>query len=191
MSVRLFVAIELDEAAWQALGRIQARLTRELPAVRWVKPEAIHLTLKFLGDTREDDVERVKESLKQSASGIIPFAVHLSGLGAFPNSRNPRVIWVGVEENTGMLSRLVEQIEARLSPLGFPREERGFTPHLTLGRVKEKGGARGFESLLPALSRCIAHEHIANALSLIRSDLSPQGPTYTTLHAVTLAAGQS
>ncbi|MGE5602041.1 MAG: RNA 2',3'-cyclic phosphodiesterase, partial [Nitrososphaerales archaeon] len=132
LTLRTFIAIELDETARDGLARVQAKFKKQAPdgSVKWVNPEAIHLTLKFLGDTPVSKISKVADALAAACQGIAPFDVSFEGRGCFPNVRRPRVIWVAVRDLSGLnLVRLQAAVEQKVSPLGFPTEERGFSPH--------------------------------------------------------------
>lgn len=186
MKIRSFIAIELGDKEKRSLELIQNKLKRELPPVKWVKPAAMHLTLKFLGYVEEDWIPRIVESMDSAARGCRPFRMKLSGIGAFPNSKKPRVIWVGIREESGALKRLAEELEKLLSGIGLEPEERPFSPHLTLGRVKERGGGNAFEGVLTVFKDRDAGEAQVDEISLMRSDLTPKGPIYSALHLVEL-----
>ncbi|MCJ7620291.1 MAG: RNA 2',3'-cyclic phosphodiesterase [Anaerolineae bacterium] len=189
--IRAFVAIELPGSVRSELERIQGSLKGKGVAdhVRWVKPEGIHLTLKFLGNVPAGTITEIVRVVTQGSEGIRPFTIRFAGLGCFPSSSRPSVIWVGVEGDTGTLMRLQTAVEDSLSVLGHPAEERMYTPHLTLGRVARDVAA----SERRRLGDMIA-EHIVGSLGemqvcdvcLIRSELSPSGARYTRLAAVTL-----
>lgn len=184
--IRTFIAIELDEPTKTQLTDLQKRLKVEMPerAIRWVRAEGIHLTLKFLGDVPVTRIERIAEELKEACRGFAPFWLKFGGLGCFPNPRRPRVVWVGIEEETGTLARLQRAIEKRLAPLGYPPEKRPFNPHLTLGRVRSRvrsGELRRVGELIEAADIGLVSEMEARAVGLIRSDLGPSGAVYTPL----------
>ncbi len=186
MRLRLFIAIELDDKVKQALDILQERLKRELPGLRWVKPNNIHLTLKFLGYTEEDKLPRLKEIVSKAAEETQSFTVTFSGLGAFPNTRNPRIIWVGVKEMSGALQTIVERLEKQVTALGLEAEKRSYKPHLTLGRVKERVGRKNFTDILAPFKNEDVGRVVVGEISLIRSDLTPKGPIYTTVHSAKL-----
>jgi 2'-5' RNA ligase len=147
------------------------------------------LTLKFLGETLPDQVEAVKVALDQAVSGLLPFTFTVGGLGCFPNTRRPRVIWVGLYEPSGTLSRLRDAIESNVAPLGFPTEKRPFRPHLTLGRVQRyasKSEVREVGEVIAASAIGTIDEMQVRQVSYIRSDLRPDGAVYTTLHEARL-----
>ncbi|MFQ6001979.1 MAG: RNA 2',3'-cyclic phosphodiesterase, partial [Anaerolineae bacterium] len=144
--IRTFVAIELNEEIKSELTRVQEMLKEKIatPHLRWVNPANVHLTLKFLGNVPLDRIQEITAALREACIGLSPFIMGVSGIGCFPSTNNPRVIWVGVQEETGRLKRLQERVEERLAGLGFKPEPRPFHPHLTLGRVRKQAhvGAR-------------------------------------------------
>jgi 2'-5' RNA ligase len=185
-TLRTFIAIELDEELKGNLTHLQDRLREQLApgSVRWVRPEGIHLTLKFLGDTTTDKVEEVKAALTQAAGEVEPFTFTVSGLGCFPNARRPRVVWVGLHELTGSLVRLRDAVEAHVAPLGFPTENRPFRAHLTLGRVHRhasKSEVREIGEVVAASSTGTIDEMTVTSVFYIKSDLKPSGAVYTIL----------
>jgi 2'-5' RNA ligase len=194
-TLRTFIAIELDEKLRNSLGRVQDQLREQVApgSVRWVRPEGIHLTLKFLGDTPVEKVEGVKTALARAAAEVGPFTFTLAGLGCFPNTRQPTVVWVGLYEPSGALTRLRDAVEVDLAPLGFPTENRPFKPHLTLGRVQRTGSrrqpsaARGIGEVVAVTTIGSIGEMTVHMVSYIKSDLKPSGAVYTTLFEARLA----
>lgn len=191
-SQRTFIAIELDKELQENLARLQGRLRQQVApgSVRWVRPEGIHLTLKFLGDTSEEQIEQVKEVLARAAGEVAPFEFTVGGLGSFPNTRRPRVVWVGVHEPTGALRRLRDAVEKYVAPLGFPTEKRRFSPHLTLGRVHRrasKSEVRELGEIVAASAIGDIDEMEIGEVCYIKSDLRPSGAVYTTLSRARLA----
>jgi 2'-5' RNA ligase len=185
-TLRTFIAVRLDAELEENLRRVQDRLGDQVAprTVRWVRPEGIHLTLKFLGDTPLGKVEEVKAALLRAVTESAPFTFTVAGLGCFPSSRRPRVIWVGLDEPTGALLRLRDAVEAQVAPLGFPTERRPFNPHLTLGRVNRrasKSEVREIGEVVAASMVGHIDEMAVTSLSYIKSDLRPTGAVYTTL----------
>jgi 2'-5' RNA ligase len=185
-TVRTFIAIELDEELQTNLKRAQDRLqARVAPrSVRWVRPDGIHLTLKFLGDTPTVKLEEIKAALVRAAAGIEAFTFTVEGVGCFPNLRQPRVVWLGLQEPSGELRRLRDAVEAQVAPLGFPTERRAFNPHLTLGRVQRhasKSEVREIGQVVAASAIGRLDEMTVTSVSFIKSDLRPSGAVYSTL----------
>lgn len=190
-TLRTFIAIELDQQLCDLLTRLQDRLNGQLSprSVRWVRSEGIHLTLKFLGDTPSQQVEAVKVALDRAVFQIPPFAVSVGGLGCFPNSRRPRVVWVGLYEPTGTLASLRDAVESHIAPLGFPTENRPFRPHLTLGRVHRRASKSEVREIGEVIQASVIgdlHEMSVQEVSYIKSELKPSGAVYTTLYKAQL-----
>lgn len=193
-TVRAFVAIELSSEVLAALERVQDRLRRGEggQAGRWVRAEGIHLTLKFLGEVPAERLEAIYQAVGRACLGRTPFELTVAGLGCFPNLRRPRVVWAGVEEETGRLASLQEAVERELSRLGFPPEGRRFTPHLTLARVQERASPREIEALGKAVGTAQIGElgkMRVEAVSVMKSDLRPEGAIYTELFRAPLGEG--
>ncbi len=180
--IRCFVAIEMGPAVRQALARVSDRLSEQIDsrAVRWVKPANIHLTLRFLGDTDSSAIAGIGECLDDVASEFTSFELSLAELGCFPNSRKPRVVWIGVEGQLGQLTALQQAVEDRLARLGWEREGRRYHPHLTLGRVKDT--RQIVEARLPWGSGLFAESFEVAKICLMQSDLRPDGAVHTTKH---------
>jgi 2'-5' RNA ligase len=178
--MRLFVAVNLPSEVRERLAAEQDRLRHAQADVSWVRAENIHVTLKFLGETEEKRLDRVRPALLEVARGSAPFRIRVSGLGSF-GGRVPRVVWVGVQEGAEPLSRLAKGVEAAMARLGFPQEKRGFTAHITLGRVRS---ARNAEALLTALAQAetgpLGSVEV-NQFELMQSELRPTGSVYTVL----------
>jgi 2'-5' RNA ligase len=188
---RLFVALELPPNVLTTLARIRSGLKRSIPsgAVRWVQPEGIHLTLKFLGDVPVSQLADLKTALEQAAGGHSPFELEIRGLGCFPNTQRPRVLWVGVGGDLPRLSALQSAVEQFIAPLGYPTERDTFSPHLTLARTARQAGREE----IAALGRVAEQTDIGQAarwrveaVSLMRSQLKPDGAVYTEVHQVKL-----
>ena len=189
--IRTFIAIELDETISAALADLQRRLKAKVPqgSVRWVKPEGIHLTLKFLGDAPANRIEEIERSLAWACARFPAFSFSVEGLGCFPNPRRPRVVWVGVQEESGTLTRLQKAIEDEMEKLGFAPEGRRFHAHLTLGRTQRRassGDVRRLGQLVSETEIGRLGQMEARVVSLMKSDLRPTGAVYTQLAAVKL-----
>jgi 2'-5' RNA ligase len=178
--MRLFVAVSLAQEIRAHLACVQDRLRHARADVSWVRAENLHVTLKFLGETEEKRLERIRSALAEVARGGAPFVMEVAGVGSF-GGRVPRVVWVGVTNGAEPLVRLAGEIAAALAPLGFPREKRGFTAHFTLGRVRS---ARNADSLCAALEASRDEDFGASEIrhfELMQSELRPSGSIYTVL----------
>ena len=188
--IRSFIAIELPEEVQSGLARLKGELERtEHTFVKWVDPRGIHLTLKFLGNVSFKLVARITSAIKEASDGISPIHLEVSGLGAFPNLKQPRVVWVGIGGEVDKLVRLQQNIDSALTPLGFTKEERPFTPHLTLARMKQGALSiqiRSFGELVMSTNFEMRYSFEGGAISLMKSQLTPQGPIYTRLSIVEL-----
>jgi len=179
--MRLFVAINFTSKDRQRIGRAARKMREaELP-VRWVEPDQIHMTLKFLGEVRPERVAAVQAAVSRVATKTPPFMMQMGGSGAFPTTRRPRVIWLGAEASPE-LRCLKHDLEWELAPLGFEREVRAFHPHVTLGRARidaRAGDFRGFEDLVAAMD--FRAEITVRTLDLMKSTLSAKGARYEKL----------
>ena len=188
--LRAFIAIHLSQEARLQLSDTISSLGSEIPnGVRWVDPEGIHLTLKFLGDIDPGLVEDVLRAMEQAASGSLPFQLYLNELGVFPNHRRPRVLWAGLGGDLDALGALQEKLEAAMSRLNFPRERRTFNPHLTLGRVRDGVSDVVRQRVGAVVSRVSldgAGPWPVNGVHLMRSNLTPDGAVYSSLGSVAL-----
>ncbi len=184
MLIRAFFAIELSPQIQKELETILINLQQSgLRNVKWVKPNAIHLTLKFLGESSPQELSRIGNEVRSIASATSSMELQVQGMGAFPNLRRPRVVWVGVQAPPA-LYRLQQALEDAAERAGYPREDRTFSPHLTLGRVRREASPAD----LARLGETIAQKPIGmlgrmtvNQFVLFRSDLKPEGAIYTPL----------
>jgi len=178
--MRLFVAVNLPSEIRDRIAAVQESLRRAQADVSWVRAENIHVTLKFLGETEEKRLERIRSALIEVSRAGMPFSMEVSGVGSF-GGRIPRVVWVGVGDGAEPLTQLAGRIEAALGRVGFPKERRGFTAHLTLGRVRSP---RNAETLLAALQEFHAEKFggfTTTQFELMQSELRPTGSVYTVL----------
>ena len=174
--MRAFIAIDLPETLRDALERSQRTFRASAPDARWTRPQGIHLTLKFLGEIQDQQVEKVKERL--AALGRFElFRIEVKGFGFFPDARRPRVLWAGVEAPPG-LAELAASVEAAMETLGFPREDRPFRPHLTLARFKESRPQPGLEKALGEFGETFLGAFEPTEFLLFESRLSPRGAEY-------------
>jgi 2'-5' RNA ligase len=191
-AIRAFIAIDLSTELRKQLSVIIRQLQEGCvnsggetarKAVRWVPPDNIHLTLKFLGEVSVGNLQVLARMLKTETAHCVPFTVRINGIGAFPNMRRPRVIWVGSESPVA-LDNLQHAIEVETRALGYPNEDRAFSPHLTLGRMSQNASPAEIAAVSKALTGMKVDEVgfiQVNQIHLFRSDLQPSGAVYTSL----------
>lgn len=183
--MRLFIAIPISDNIKRELGHIQSKLTGRITRekVRWVSPENIHLTLNFLGEVEADMISPIKECMQKAVYNIFEFRVSIENIGAFPNKKKPRVLWVGCKDKEGVISSIEKNLSAGLIKFGFKREKRKYLPHLTLGRIKHVRGKTDrmeFNSLDNVKLGTLK----INQVQLIESCLRSKGADYTTIESV-------
>lgn len=190
--LRAFVAIELPEPIQAFLAQLQDKLRKGGTAsVKWVAPENIHLTLKFLGNIDASEVPRLSEALSEAVKEVVPFNLELGDAGAFPNIRSPRVVWIGLAGELEWLRTLHKNIEQGLIQLGFAPEERGFSPHLTLGRVREGASPeerRRLGEKVSLLKPAANSSFRVGSISLMKSTLTREGAIYNRLASFALGS---
>jgi 2'-5' RNA ligase len=195
--MRLFVALDIDDPIRERITRFVEGVRNFAPDARWAKEESLHVTLKFIGEQAESSVDQIKEALAATAGRSTQIVFR--GYGFFPTPNSARVFWIGMEAGPE-LAALAAEVDAKLTPLGIAKEERNFTPHLTLarssrasgapGRRKEDGPRRTFHRLQEKLSALPAPDFgsmTAHEFFLYQSRLSPKGSTYTKLARFDLA----
>lgn len=191
--IRAFIAIDLPPDVREVLGAITRDLQSRIPqGVRWVRPEGIHLTLRFLGDINPESVESISQAMSRTAGASSAFGLSLGELGAFPSLSAPRVVWMGLEGSLDRLLALQRELEDGLEELGYARESRPFSPHLTLGRIRDgiTGGLRRQIGEIVAGAPVAAGTGLpVKEVSLIRSILGPSGGSYTRLSSAALGLG--
>lgn len=190
-NLRLFVAIELPASVTSTLTQLQHELQRDpaLARLRWVRPEGIHLTLKFLGETEAARQPGIEKAIHRGVEGVTPFTLNLGRCGSFGPRDRPRVLWVDVLGQVDLLTQLHAKIDHELEGVGFPREARRFSPHLTLARVPEDRSREAAEPLARAIADGTAPspaEIAVHEVSLMRSRLGPGGAVYTRLFTAPL-----
>jgi 2'-5' RNA ligase len=190
--IRAFIAIDLTPEIRQHIDQVTGQLKSRLEGVpvRWVPADNIHLTLKFLGDVSPANKEILQEILQSEVASHHRFEISVGGLGAFPGSRHPRVIWVGVEA-PAELANLQRGVETAMARLGYAQEDRPFTAHLTLGRVSRNASSRDTHAIGDALDATkVGFLGLARIefVHLYRSDLKPSGAVYTRIFSTPLKA---
>ncbi|KPK25964.1 MAG: hypothetical protein AMK69_13020 [Nitrospira bacterium SG8_3] len=187
-SLRVFLAVELSRNLCEKVAELQQELRVTLPTINWVRPESIHLTLKFLGYVAPAMVEQLLTAIEPIRKSQPSIMLEIQDLGVFPHIRCPRILWIGCTGDLPSLLNLVSQIEGAMEPLGFPLEEKAYHPHLTLARIKHDNAKVG--SVL-AHSGLLEQPRnlgplLIDRITLFRSDLSPKGAEYTSLWTVPL-----
>lgn len=180
--IRTFIAATLAQSVIEEIAKVRSALQEAKGDIRWTRSESLHLTLKFLGDISRNQVEPILAVLQNVVRERTPLQIIAQGLGAFPNLRRPRVLWVGLQGQG--LTELSEALETALMPLDFPPEDREFTPHLTLGRVRSPRGWERVLAILKAYEDTHFGESIVTQLTLYQSHLQPDGAVYTSLGSV-------
>ncbi len=188
--LRLFVAVALPPPAKAAVTRlINGLRSARVAGVRVVAPEAVHITLKFLGNVEAPRVGKLTDALDAVGPSVPPFTVEISGIGGFPNLLTPRVLWTGVTAGAEDLASLSRAVDAACTPVGFAPERRPFSPHVTIARLRDNASTedrRRAGAALSALPRLDEASFTVASIHLIESTLSQTGPTYQTLHTVHL-----
>ncbi len=190
MMLRSFIAIELPAGIQAAIANSTAGLQKALPKplVRWVAPKNLHLTLKFLGDVSPANLEHLAEALKQESVRHEKFSLKVGGLGAFPTSRRPRVIWIGLEAPATLIG-IQRAVEAISSRMGYPAEDRPFSPHLTIGRIGQDTSPTDLRRVSTAIEGTTVGPLgivSVDVIHIFKSDLQPGGSVYTHLYAMPL-----
>lgn len=184
--LRLFIAVELDPEIRERLAAIHECLPAS--TVRWVRPENLHLTLKFLGEVPQERILQIREALERVAHQHSPLEFVLEGVGAFPDFKRPAVLWVGVSSGQEALRRLARHLERELEGLGARPDKRGFLGHVTLGRVTRPGQAPLPEQAIRSLASGPLGTGRVAEFCLSSSQLQPTGPVYSVLHRFPLGA---
>lgn len=179
-ALRAFIALPIPDALKAQLERMQDELRRTGADAKWVKPENFHVTLFFLGSTPPDRLEQIRGLLPGLCARHAPFTVELHGLGAFPNTRRPSILWAGLTGDLGPLKALAADVGEAMVDLGFEKEH-PFKPHLTLARTRSSSGAGALSDMLHRLKDETIGSFAAEEVVLYRSDLRPKGPIYTPL----------
>jgi len=177
--MRTFIAIEIPEETRQGLRDAQRLLRTDAVDASWPKPEGIHLTLKFLGEVSETKVPEITSVLSLAAAGSRAFRLAVDGIGTFPNARSARVVWAGLGGEIECLDRLQAAVENAMERAGFERENRPFTPHLTLGRIKYIRSRDAWVRSLEQVKGLSLPAFEVSSFSLIKSELKQSGAEYT------------
>ena len=183
--IRAFIAVDLDDPVIEKVCNVVEILKPRITGIRWLRKENLHLTLKFLGNIAESQVEPITAALRHPLGLFSPCTISAKGLGVFPDFRRPKILWVGLTGD--QLVHLAAEIESALMPLGFTPENRAFTPHLTIGRWRE--GSRPAKNLRQEIDSLNDFEFGACAVRqivLFQSVLKPEGASYSELRTIQL-----
>lgn len=183
MKFRAFIAADIVPS--RGLMDVLGELRSSRADLKVVRPELLHVTLKFLGDTDEQLVDEIAARMAKSVSGIPPFTIKLNGMGAFPSLSNIRVVWVGIQ-NGKALEEIAKRLDASIGELGFERDRKGFVPHLTLARARSGRNIANVQEILRRNAATDFGEYPVDKIALKKSILSPQGPTYSVVRQISL-----
>lgn len=184
--MRSFVSVDLPHELVGRIKNIQDRLRESDADVKYVSPEKVHITVKFLGDIKEKDVSEIMNGLNNSLSDLDPFNASIEGIGVFPNYDFIKVIWLGTDRGAKKFEELFSRVEAELTSQGFEKEEHDFVPHATIGRVNSGRNKNQLKEALRELEETYVGEIEVNEVKLKKSELKPQGPIYSTIDEVEL-----
>lgn len=185
-TIRAFIAFELPENIISSIRDVQEGMQSYGFKVRWVQPENIHLSLKFLGDIHEADIKKIGAAITGTAKKMTPLSIAAKGIGVFPGMKRSRVIWIGLTGEMGRLIALQKMLDEELGAIGFPKEKRPFKGHLTLGRVKGKLNPERFIAAMKKFQEFKSETFAADNVFLFKSDLRPTGSVYARLMSVNL-----
>ncbi|GIW79811.1 MAG: RNA 2',3'-cyclic phosphodiesterase [Gemmatales bacterium] len=179
--IRTFIAVDPDKAIRNRLVSLQESLAAVDSDIKWVEPENLHVTLLFLGEVEDRQLSEVCRIVQACADRHEAFLMTVENVGAFPNLHRPRVVWAGIGEGKQELCALHDELEIPMQDLGYRREERRYTPHITLGRIRNKGPASGLAQALNKKTGWKAGETQIREIHVMSSELTPQGPVYTVM----------
>ena len=181
-SIRAFLAVDPSQEVLNEVVIIQDRFKKTVRGdIRWVRPEGIHLTLKFFGYVSEKDIANISEVVKNNIVNIKPFMLNIRRVGVFPSINRARVLWLGIDGDIDVLIKLQKSIDTELQKYGFEMENRPFSPHLTLARIKEPKGLIGLAKIMEKSEEYTAGSFTIDGLNLFKSTLTPKGAIYTKL----------
>ncbi len=186
-TVRAFIAIELKVETIAFIQKFQDGLRSYGLNARWLRPENIHLTLKFLGDINNEDVKKAGDALIIAGRENAAIPLRTKGIGVFPGVKRPRIIWAGIAGQTKELLNLQKMLDEKLQTLGFPKEKRPFKGHLTIARIKKKIDAKRLIDAMKEFSGFESKTFMVDEVVLFKSELKPSGAVYTKLMSAALA----
>ena len=185
-TIRSFIAVELPDDVLSAVSRVQGQLKSYGFRTKWVRPANIHVTLKFLGDIDSGTIDAIASAMASAAERCAPISLSAKGIGVFPNTKRPRVLWVGLTGDVNLLIDLQRKLDDRLSDIGFAKERRSFKGHLTLGRFKDRVNSSEITRALTEFEDFETQAFVARELILFKSELRPTGAVYSKLERISL-----
>jgi 2'-5' RNA ligase len=178
--IRSFIAVPLSGEIAHATGKIVREIDKVATGIKWVEPENMHLTLKFLGDIDENETWEVCRAIAKAVGNMEAFDIECQGVGAFPSNEKPKTLWIGITQGKESLGQLQQAVDDAMADLGFRREPPRFSPHLTIGRVKQPGPQlREVTRILNENADFSAGVAMVDEVVLFSSDLTPEGPIYS------------
>ena len=184
--IRTFIAVTLSEDIKQEIKKTQNELKQLTDGVRWVMPERLHVTLKFLGGVKKEQISDITSAVSKCCNDIQPFNLLIKGLGVFPNINKARIIWAGIDEGFKPLSQLAILMDEEFSKLGFENEQKPFKAHITLGRVTDFARLDKFASGIKAYNEVIFGSEVVKSITVMKSEIHREGPIYTPLDIIYL-----
>jgi len=182
MTIRAFIAIEIDNGIKDRLSEYLNQLKKTGASVKWVAPENIHLTLKFIGYIEEETLPDLKEIINNAVSCLDPFSISIENIGAFPNLKKPRVVFVCAQDKGNNLLNIYERLDKGIEKLGIKRDPKKYVGHITLGRIKSQKNISKLTNALNSSKECSFGLEKVSYISLMQSELTPTGPIYTKLN---------
>lgn len=184
--MRTFIAVGITDDIRKNIAGVQSELKKHDVNIKWVKPENIHITLKFLGEIEEGKINEIYENIKVSVDDIERFSISVEEAGAFPSLKSPRVVWVGVSEGSQRLVILNQRIENALASIGFEKEKRAFSAHITIGRIRSSKNVKLLAERIGDMKKVSLGRALIENILVMKSNLTPRGPVYSVLKKVEL-----
>jgi len=184
---RIFIAVPLDPVLHGAVAVLERQLESAGVVLRWINPESLHFTLRFLGQISTAQLARARRAAREAVEAAGAFRIRLAGLGAFPSARRPQVVWVGVTDGEEKLQDLARRLDDTLARQRFPKKPRSFQPHLTLARIRDPGRAPSLEAAMTSLGHVEVGEQGVSSLVVMESLLRPSGALYVPVEEVRLS----
>ncbi|MFO7555107.1 MAG: RNA 2',3'-cyclic phosphodiesterase [Desulfobacterales bacterium] len=188
-NLRTFIAIDIPGNILSEIRELQEGIKDYGFKIRWVRPESIHLTLKFLGDIKAVKINEIAEAISKTVVRYTPISLQAKGVGVFPGIKRPQVLWVGLAGQLEPLVSLQKTLDENLETIGFPMEKRPFKGHLTMGRMKAKIDVKKFGDVLMTFRSFESEAFTADRIILYKSELKPSGAVYTELASASLGKG--